>query len=211
MDVGIASTLLYVTPFFVAIIMATFFHRKLSLRSLLCIAVALVGIGFLSIKYDSTIQNPTGIASVVCSALVYSIYIILLKETRLRLMNSITLTFYSVCVGALFYFIGMNFGAGLVIPHFTFSEIYNIAGLAIFPPIISIVAMTVAIKIIGPVPTSILEALEPVTALVIGCMIFGEKLTLLNIAGILIVLTSVSYFVISDSEHKLKKHLTEIK
>ena len=47
MDAGIASTLLFVYPLMVAVIMAIFFHERLSLTTMLCILMALVGIGLL--------------------------------------------------------------------------------------------------------------------------------------------------------------------
>lgn len=210
MDVGIASTILYVTPFFVAIIMSTIFHQRLSVRGYLCILVAMMGIGLISVKYDSSIQSPVGIAFVVTSALVYSIYMVLLKETRLREMNPVALTYYCVLLGAFFFLLTTGFDSRGVILPTVLKDYLNIAGLALFPTIVSIVAMTVAIKIIGPVPTSILEALEPVTALVIGCFIFGERLTPVNIVGILIVITSVSYFVLSNRHKSVEKHVTSL-
>ena len=47
MDAGIASTLLFVYPIFVALIMAFGFREKLSPQTALCILLALAGIGLL--------------------------------------------------------------------------------------------------------------------------------------------------------------------
>jgi EamA-like transporter family. len=51
--------------------------------------------------------------------------------------------------------------------------------------------MTKAIHYIGSTPTAILGALEPVTAVIIGVMIFGEKMTPGIVLGILLVLIAV--------------------
>jgi drug/metabolite transporter (DMT)-like permease len=40
-----------------------------------------------------------------------------------------------------------------------------------------------------------LGALEPVTALVVGCAVFGEVLTPMNVAGVVIVLGAVTALV----------------
>lgn len=197
MDVGIASTILYITPIFVAAIMALFFHQRISLIGIGCIAVAMVGIGMLSIKEDSTIQSPVGILCVIGASLTYAIYMIIINRSCLNEMGIVSLTFYSILVGIIVFAVFMNFFRDLIPLPMTFDAIYNVAGLAIFPTVLSILTMTVAIKDIGPIPTSILEALEPVTALLIGCCIFGESLTALNIMGVAAVLVAVTMFVIS--------------
>jgi drug/metabolite transporter (DMT)-like permease len=51
--------------------------------------------------------------------------------------------------------------------------------------------MVKAVKIIGSTPTAILGALEPVTAVTIGVLVFGEILTGRLVAGILLILGSV--------------------
>jgi drug/metabolite transporter (DMT)-like permease len=48
---------------------------------------------------------------------------------------------------------------------------------------------------VGPMPTSILGALEPVTALVVGVVVFGEVLTPMNIAGVILVIVAVTLLV----------------
>ncbi len=197
MDVGIASTILYVTPFFVAAIMAVFFHQRIPVVGIVCIAVAMIGIGMLSIKADSTIQNPVGIVCVIGSSLTYAIYMIIINKTCLNGMGIVPLTFYSIVVGVAVFAVFMDFFRDLAPLPMTYTAIYNVAGLAIFPTVVSILTMTVAIQDIGPVPTSILEALEPVTALMIGCLIFGESLTALNMAGVAVVLSAVTLFVLS--------------
>lgn len=197
---GIASTILYVTPFFVAAIMAVFFHQRIPLTGIICIAVALVGIGMLSIKADSTIQNPIGILCVVGSSLTYAVYMIIINRSCLNRMGTVPLTFYSIVAGIFVFAVFMNFFRDLVPLPLTYNAVFNVAGLAIFPTVVSIVTMTVAIQDIGPVPTSILEALEPVTALMIGCWMFGESLTALNMAGVAVVLSAVTLFVLSKHE-----------
>lgn len=197
MDVGIASTILYVTPFFVAAIMAMFFHERISLTGIVCIAVAMAGIGMLSIKADSTVQSPVGILCVVGSSLTYAVYMIIINRSCLQKMEIVSLTFYSIVVGIAVFAVFMDFFRDLVALPLTAAAIYNVGGLAVFPTVVSILAMTVAIQDIGPVPTSILEALEPVTALVVGGMVFGETLTALNLGGVAVVLAAVTFFVLS--------------
>ena len=71
----------------------------------------------------------------------------------------------------------------------------NAIGLALLPTVISLITITASIHLIGSTPTSILGALEPVTALVCGVLVFGEVLTFKNIIGILMVLSAVTVIV----------------
>lgn len=61
----------------------------------------------------------------------------------------------------------------------------------LFIPNKSLVSMTKAIHYIGSTPTAILGALEPVTALYFGVVVFGEQLTLRIILGVVMVIIAV--------------------
>lgn len=71
----------------------------------------------------------------------------------------------------------------------------NVLSLALFPTIISLVLMTLSIHLIGSTPAAILGALEPVTALFFGVVVFGEQLTPRIMLGILMILTAVTLII----------------
>jgi drug/metabolite transporter (DMT)-like permease len=62
--------------------------------------------------------------------------------------------------------------------------------LGLVPTVLSLIFMVKAVKIIGSTPTAILGALEPVTAVAIGVLVFGEVLTGRLIVGIFLILGS---------------------
>lgn len=76
MDAGIASTLLFVYPIMVALIMAVGFHERLTLQTSLCILLALAGIGLLYRSGDGATLSLTGTLLVMTSSLSYAIYIV---------------------------------------------------------------------------------------------------------------------------------------
>ena len=195
MDVGIASTMLYVTPICVAIIMALFFKERLSLAKMALIALALIGIVMLSIKGGATFHSPFGISLVLISALTYGIYMVIINRSDLGNMSSLPQTMYNVLIGGAIFLACALAGNGIVPLPANALAYANVFGLAIFPTIISIVTVNLAIHHIGPTPTAMLGALEPVTALVIGCTVFGEVLTPLNIGGVILVIASVTLLV----------------
>ena len=63
--------------------------------------------------------------------------------------------------------------------------------LALFPTVISLVLMAVAVKHVGSTPTAVIGALEPVTAVVVGVTLFSEPLTMRLGIGIVLILLAV--------------------
>ena len=175
MDAGIASTLLFVYPIFVALIMAFGFREKLSPQTALCILLALAGIGLLFKGSDGSTLNITGTVLVMVSALSYAIYIVGVNRPVLKSVATLKVTFYVLLFGLLLYVVRLD--------------------LAVFPTAISFLCTTSAIQYIGSTPTAILGALEPVTAVFFGVMIFGETLTLRICCGILLIIIAVSLIV----------------
>lgn len=194
MDVGIASTILFVYPVFVAVLMASFFHERISRITLLAIALALVGIALLSQgegEGGASSVSVTGIILVILSSLSYAIYMVAINKSRLRHISSLQMTFYSLVFGSLLFIVRLGFLTDLQMPSGAVSWVC-ITSLGIFPTIISLLAMTVAIHDIGSTPTAILGALEPVTGLIIGIAMFGETLTGQSVSGILLILVAVT-------------------
>lgn len=107
MDVGIASTLLFVYPILVALIMWGAFKEKLTLPTVLCILLALGGIGLLYKSGDGSTLSLTGIILVMVSALSYAIYIVGVNQSTLKNLATLPLTFY---VFTLWF--GLIFGPG---------------------------------------------------------------------------------------------------
>ena len=98
MEVGIASTLLFVYPIMVALIMALVFKEKLTLQTVFCILLALAGIGLLYKSSDGTTLNLTGVLLVMASALSYAIYIIGVNQSTLKTVATLPLTFRRIPV-----------------------------------------------------------------------------------------------------------------
>lgn len=204
MDAGIASTILFVYPVLVAIIMAVVFKEKVSPITLFSIALAFVGISMLCKSPGGQTLSLIGITFVFLSSLSYAIYIVGVNRSSLKDMLIAKLTFYVLLFGLSVYVVRLQFCTELqVIP--TPMLWINAVSLAVFPTVISLVTMTKAIHYIGSTPTAILGALEPVTALFFGVLVFGEQLTPRIILGILMVITAVTLIIGGKSLLKKRK------
>lgn len=194
MEAGIASTLLFVYPIMVALIMATVFKEKLTLQTMFCILLALSGIGMLYQGDDGATLSLIGIALVMVSSLSYAIYIVGVNQSVLKDIATLKLTFYVLLFGLSLFLVRVDFGVSLQIV----DKWYlwgNLLALAIFPTAISFLCTTRAIQFIGSTPTAILGALEPVTAIFFGVTIFGESLTLRLMIGIIMIILAVTMII----------------
>ena len=194
MDVGIASTLLFVYPILVALIMWIAFKEKLTLPTVLCILLALGGIGLLYKSGDGSTLNLTGIILVMISALSYAIYIVGVNQSTLKNLATLSLTFYVLLFGLVLFLVRVDFGQSLRVAE-TWYLWSNLIALAIFPTAISFLCTTQAIQYIGSTPTAILGALEPLTAVFFGVVVFGESLTLRLSCGMLMIILAVTLII----------------
>lgn len=196
MDAGIACTIFFVYPVMVAIIMSVFFKERITVLASLCILLAMVGVGLLYHGGDGMLLSTKGVLLVMLSALAYAIYIITINKSGLHL-PPVTLTFFVMLFGVvtitLHSFTRTEYHLQLLT---TLWQWQWVVMLAIVPTVISLVLIVVAIKNIGSVPTSIMGALEPITAVLIGVTIFEETFTLRIAFGMLLILVAVSLIII---------------
>lgn len=200
MDAGVASTLLFVYPVMVAIIMAIFFKERITFVTVLSILLSLSGIALLYRGGDGGVLDTTGVLLVMLSSLTYALYIVIVNKSSLR-MSSLKLTFYVLLVGVLFITSCSFFGDGEArIQILTTPSMWLHASiLAVFPTIVSLLLMVVAVHEIGSTPTAVIGALEPLTAVMLGVTLFGEELTLRLSVGITLILSAVILIILGNS------------
>ena len=194
MDAGIASTILFIYPVLVAVIMTLFFKEKASFLTFGCIALSLVGIALLYKGDGQTALSNKGLILVAFSALVYSLYIIGVGHSSLRTMSIGKMTFWVIFFGMFVFIVRTKLLIELqFIP--SYHAGLNLLGVAIIPTVISILFINIAVKYIGSTSTAIIGALEPVTALLIGVLVFQEQITARIILGVLLILIAVTLVV----------------
>lgn len=195
MDAGVASTILFVYPVLVAVIMAVFFREKASWLTYGCIMLALIGIGLLYKGDGNTALNATGMMLVALSALMYAIYIVAVSHSTVSAMASGKMTFWIILFGTSVFIVSTGLMTGLQPIPPTVSGWINILGVAIVPTIISIMFINISIKYIGATYAAIIGALEPVTALLIGILVFNETFTFRIATGALLIVLAVTLVV----------------
>lgn len=194
MAAGIASTLLFVYPIMVALIMAMVFKEKLALQTIVCMLLALGGIGLLYKSEDDSTLSLIGTLLVFASSLSYAIYIVGINQTSLKNVATLKVTFYVLLFGLSLFVARLLYSGVLNTPDQWYLWA-NLLALAVFPTAISFLCTTGAIQYIGSTPTAILGALEPVTAIFFGIAVFGESLTVRESFGLVMIIVAVTFVI----------------
>lgn len=196
MGAGVATVLHFTYPVFVTLLMFIFFREKTSWITWLAILLAIGGVAMLSLSSGEVSLSLAGVAVVLLSALAYASYITMVNHSRVHTMNSRKLAFY------VFVFTTAIFGlktvlSGGIQPVPDIWSAGNLFLLAVVPTVISNITLVLSVQNIGGTMTSVLGALEPVTAVCIGAFIFGEAFTLQQASGILLILVAVTVIILS--------------
>lgn len=190
-EAGIACTILFIYPVIVALIMAIFFKEKITKTVVSAIFLTSIGIALLYKGKPDSVLSLKGVVIVLASAFLYAFYIVGVKSIKaIKSMNSAKLSFYVMLFGLLVYVVNLKFCTNLQ-GLTTITAWLFVIGLAIFPTIISLETIGIAIKLIGSTNTAILGALEPLTAIFFGILFFNESLTLRISIGVILILFGV--------------------
>ena len=203
---GLATTIVFLYPVLVAIIMV-FLKVYPTWQVWLSIVLTFIGVLVLSRPSGGVSFSVAGLLLAGGSALAYAMYLVIVNRSRrLRTVSNHVLTFFALLIGSLLFvirslFSGEDFMQGV-------GGWYcwmNLVGLAVFPTLVSLLTLAVATRLIGATRTSVLGVFEPVTAIAVGSLFFGESLTLNVIVGIRITLFAVTFMVLSDKKRSADK------
>ena len=197
MGAGVATTLHFTYPIFTTLLMLVLFREKASWVTWLAIILAVGGVARLSLQGTSLKLDPWGVFIVLLSAVGYASYIVSVNKSRLKDLHSRKLAFY------VFLFTALTFTVKNGVQQ-SFQPLPDLASvglvllLAVAPTVISNITLLLAVRHIGGTLTSILGALEPMTAVVIGACVFDEAFTVTEAVGIALILTAVVLVILTN-------------
>lgn len=194
---GLATTLIFLFPVLVAIIMV-FLKVIPSWPVWLSIAATFIGVIIMTQGGAGEEINPIGVILSLCSAFAYALFIVIINRNKAisNVSNSV-LTFYALLTGAIIFLCKIiSADAGITTGIDGYVAWANLIGLAILPTIVSTATLAIATRNIGATKASVLGVFEPITAILIGTLIFGEPLTPNIVIGILIAIIAVTFMIL---------------
>lgn len=198
MSSGVATTLHFMYPVMTTLIMMLFFGERKSPWRILAIMLATGGVFLLSQGEGGTSGESAGalaIFIVLVSALCYALYLVTVSQLKSIEMKGLKMTFFVFLLGSIILCTGVSLTGGIA-PIANSMQLGNLVMLALVPTVVSNLALVRAIKYIGSTLTSVLGAMEPVTAVGVGLLIFGEPFTTSIALGIGLIIAAVTVIIL---------------
>lgn len=189
---GVAATIQFLYPVMVMLIMIVFFHERFSWIIALSIVLAVSGVALLSggPGGGSKSISLTGVGIMLLSALCNALYIVGIHVARIPNMSGLVMTFYVMLFSALYSLLNaLSTGTFQVLA--SWRELGIAAMLALVTAVLSNLSLILAIQRIGSTMTSVLGVLEPLTAVMVGILVFKEPFSPALAAGVALIAASV--------------------
>lgn len=202
---SVATTINFLYPLGVAIVMTLFFREKNSVWLLVAILISLVGVALLSwgdIGGPQSDRAIVGVGFAGATVPTYTIYIVGVKKSRISRLDPMIQAFYVLLFSACFFLVYALSTTGAPLPG-KWHLWQNLLLLALVPTVVSNLTLVLAIKEIGSTMTSILGSMEPLTAVLVGVLHFGEKFGLDSASGLILIITAVIIVIL---QAKKKEH-----
>lgn len=200
---GIATTINFMYPVIVAICMMLFFREKKSFIDICAIGVSIFGVYLLASGDSINVENGNTRLGLICSiisAFSFAAYYIVMKQVKADKIEVVKFTTWIMMLSALYFIIcALAFDGRLSLITDGRSWL-NVLGLGLWATMVSNITGVKAIRRIGPTHTSILGALQPVTALILGVLFLNEHLYMRSVIGIILILAAVSIIVVHQKK-----------
>ncbi len=202
---GISSTINFMYPVIVALCMMIFFGEKRTWVDLVAIIGSFFGVYLLASGDSIIVEGGNTVLGLVCSlisAFSFAAYYIVMKQVKADKIEVVKFTTWIMMLSA-FYFIACAFiFEGKLSIASGWNNWLNILGLGLWATMVSNITGVKAIRRIGPTLTSILGALQPLTAVILGVIFLGEHLYMRSVAGITFILLAVSVIVMHQQSSR---------
>lgn len=200
---GIASTINYMYPVIVTLCMMLFFRERKSIVDIGAICVSIFGV-YLLASGDSLIieggNTRLGLVCSIISAFSFAGYYILIKQLKADKIEVVKFTTWIMMLSAIYFIICAIIFEGRLSMIPDGKSWLNILGLGLWATMVSNITGVKAVRRIGPTQTSILGAVQPLTAVVLGVLFLNEHLYMKSMIGIALILVSVSIVVIHQKK-----------
>ncbi len=196
---GIASTINFMYPVVVALCMMLFFGERKSPANIISILISIFGVYLLASGDGLRVEGGNTTLGLVCSivsALCFGAYYIFMKITRADKIEVVKFTTWIMMLSAVYFIIcGLIFDGRITFVTDWKLWLY-IAGLGLWSTMVSNFTGVKAVRRIGPTLTSVLGALQPLTAVILGILFLDEHLGIRTVIGIAIIMVTVTFIVV---------------
>lgn len=196
-DSGLATTLHFTYPIIVMLISVLVFKAKFSGRSVLCLLMCVAGI--LCLCNSGGSMDGRGMLLAAGSGAVYAVYISGVEHSGLKELPVLLITFWLSVFSAAEIML-FSVPRHQLLLTLSWRVWISYTGLGLVAMVIAASLFQLGIKKCGGVKSSMLSTIEPVTGVLIGALIFQEKITVRSAIGMSLILLSVLLLTLADSK-----------
>lgn len=189
-DTGIATSLHFLYPLFVAILCCFFYGEKIKKKQILSLSFALVGIICFMSKGNGSLF---GYFLAIASGLTYAFYLVKMDKSGLVKMNALKLSFYLALFTTIEIFTMNLFMQDVVFKMDVLSYALLLV-LALSSSFLATVLLQKGVLLLGSTKASFICLLEPVTSMIVGILWLNEAFTLNKGLGGLAIIISLIIF-----------------
>lgn len=191
---GEAAAIYYTYPLMITLLMAGFYHERLSTTAFVCILACLIALLLIGMV---TIGGPIVVWSLVLAlvaSVLYAVFFVGIHTRGLVGVSSQTMTFWVTLTGAFVFGMVILVRGYAIIPHTPLPWIYLLL-MALCPTVGSYFFTGRSVRKLGYTATSALGVFEPLTALAAGYIVFSQYISFKGIVAVILILTSVTVLV----------------
>lgn len=189
-DTGIATSLHFLYPLFVAILCCFFYGEKIKKKQIISLSFALVGIICFMSKGNGSLF---GYLLAIASGLTYAFYLVKMDKSGLVKMNTLKLSFYLALFTTIEIFT-MNLYMQEVVFKMDALSYGLLLVLALSSSFLATVLLQKGVLLLGSTRASFICLLEPVTSMIVGILWLNEALTFNKGLGGLAIIISLTIF-----------------
>lgn len=189
-DTGIATSLHFLYPLFVAILCCFFYGEKIKKKQIISLSFALVGIICFMSKGNGSLF---GYFLAIASGLTYAFYLVKMDKSGLVKMNALKLSFYLALFTTIEIFT-MNLYMQEVVFKMDALSYGLLLVLALSSSFLATVLLQKGVLLLGSTRASFICLLEPVTSMIVGILWLNEALTFNKGLGGLAIIISLIIF-----------------
>ena len=187
-----AAILLYTAPIFVMLMSALLFKEKITGRKIVALVLAVTGCALVSEIFSGSLNfAPKYFVVGIGAGIGYALYSIFSRYGIMRGYSPLTITVYTFLFSAL--------GGGFLTDFESVGRVFGsnggrylvVAVYALITTILPYILYTMGLKKVENSKASVVVSVEPVTATVVGIILFGEFPSIWGISGIVLILLAL--------------------
>ena len=197
LPIGLATLFHFIYPVIVAIIMMVLFTEKISALKIIAIVSAVAG---LCLIIDiSGRMSIMGVLLALGSGFTYAVYVVANRKGAYSGLPALIIVFFSTCVTCLGVALFQIVNGRIALP-FSAREWFLVAGSGLFSHLFALFMLTCAIRRIGASNAAIGNMLEPLTALIAGSIVYGDKITSFAMCGCALLLIAITLIALNEKQ-----------